>query len=74
MDRGDHSRVPGACGPIGFVLGIEKRRRVMAINKKTVKELKELLKKIKDFEKGLPRLRKNLAWHIGQQKRQPSGW
>ena len=46
----------------------------MPSNKKTLKELKELLKKIKDFEKDLPRLKKNLAWHIGQQKRQPSGW
>lgn len=46
----------------------------MASNKKTIKELKELLKKINDFEKDLSRLKKTLARHIGQQKRQPSGW
>lgn len=45
----------------------------MAIDRKTIKELEELLKKIKDFEKDLPRLKRTLAWHIGQQKRQPSG-
>ena len=43
------------------------------IDKKTIKECEELLKKIKGFEKDLPRLRKTLARHIGQQKRQPSG-
>jgi hypothetical protein len=36
---------------------------------KTVKELKELLKKIKDFEKDLPRIRKTLARHIAQANR-----
>ena len=45
----------------------------MGIDKKTIRELDELLKKIKDFEKDLPRLKKTLAYHIGQQKRQPSG-
>ncbi len=46
----------------------------MGIDTKTVRELKELLKKIKDFEKDLPRLKKTLARHIGQAKRFPSGW
>ena len=46
----------------------------MGIDKKTVKELKELLKKIKDFEENLPRLKKTLARHIGQAERFPSGW
>ncbi len=36
---------------------------------KTKRELKELLKKIKDFEKDLPRLKKTLARHIGQADR-----
>jgi len=43
------------------------------IDKKTIKELKELSKKIAVFEKHLPRLKKTLNRHIGQQKRQPSG-
>lgn len=46
----------------------------MGIDTKTVRELKELLKKIKDFEKDLPRLKKTLSRHIGQAKRFPSGW
>jgi len=46
----------------------------MGTDKKTIRELKELLKKIRDFEKGLPRLKKTLARHIGQAKRFPSGW
>ncbi|MDP2942781.1 MAG: hypothetical protein Q8O36_04670 [Candidatus Omnitrophota bacterium] len=46
----------------------------MGIDTKTVREMKELLKKIKDFEKDLPRLKKTLARHIGQAKRFPSGW
>ncbi|MDP2831262.1 MAG: hypothetical protein Q8N12_04180 [Thermodesulfovibrionales bacterium] len=45
----------------------------MAIDTKTIKELTELLEKIKAFEKDLPRLKRTLANHIGQQKRQPSG-
>lgn len=45
----------------------------MASDKKTVRELKELLKKINNFEKDLWRLKNTLSRHIGQQKRQPSG-
>lgn len=52
----------------------------MGIDRKTGRELDELLKKInkfekaiKDFEKDLPRLKKTLAYHKGQQKRYPSG-
>ncbi len=42
-------------------------------DKKTIEELEELLKKIRDLKKDLPRLENNLSRHIGQQKRQPSG-
>lgn len=45
----------------------------MGSDKKTIKELKELLKKLNNFEKDLQRLKTTLSRHIGQQKRQPSG-
>ena len=45
----------------------------MGSDKKTIKELKELLGKINNFEKDLQRLKTTLSRHIGQQKRQPSG-
>ena len=46
----------------------------MAINKKTVRELKKLLRKLDAFSKDLPHLRNTLSRHIGQAKKKPSGW
>jgi hypothetical protein len=45
----------------------------MAIDKKTIRELDALLKKIDKFTEALKPLRNTLARHVGQQKRQPSG-